>query len=164
MRRSWLRRNRPLPPSRALIGRGRVVHFSAATGSDERPLLPTSKKQPAFLWKASERRPWAIKREDRPAAFAGRPEWVSSMHTGLPVVPTRASILSRALHASQGAEVRNPRNQPGSSVRRSRGKKVARYTGCGRGHLGRIWTRPGGAVERPPWASPSRGLSSATVA
>src|SRR5215831_11220087 len=29
--------------------------------------------------------------------------------------------------------------------------------------MGRIWTDPGGAVERPSWANPSRSLPSKTI-
>src|SRR5205823_3283392 len=38
---------------------------------------------------------WAIKREDRPAAFAGRSSF-RLLLTGIPVVPIQASILSHA--------------------------------------------------------------------
>lgn len=78
MRRSWLRKNRPPQPSRARrTGGGRVVHFSTAAGAHGRAASrPDVKhKKAAFFWKASERRPWAIKRDDRPAALAGRSEW-----------------------------------------------------------------------------------------
>src|SRR5207245_7482383 len=43
---------------------------------------------------APERRPWAIKREDRPAAFAGRSFCLSG--TGIARLPTSASILSQS--------------------------------------------------------------------
>ena len=36
--------------------------------------------------------------------------------------------------------------------------------GSGWDDVERVWTRPGGAIERPPWANPSRGVSSASVA
>ncbi len=36
------------------------------------PGRPKGLKSPYFFGEASERRPWAIKREDRPTAFAGR--------------------------------------------------------------------------------------------
>ncbi len=36
-------------------------------------------------------------------------------------------------------------------------------TGSGRGDMGRIWTRAGGATYRSSWPSPSRGLSSAAI-
>ena len=62
MRRSWLRRNRLTKPSR--------VPHRAREGfslSDQ-----TKQESLHFFGEAPERRPWAIKREDRPAAFAGR--------------------------------------------------------------------------------------------
>jgi hypothetical protein len=58
MRRGWLRRNRLLKPSGALILCRRVFAF-----------LPLA---PHFSGEVSERRPWVFKREDRPADFAGR--------------------------------------------------------------------------------------------
>jgi ABC transporter len=56
--------------------------------------------KPNFFGEVSERRPWALNREDRPAAFAGRSESVL-LRDRIPVLPTRASILSRPQAASQ---------------------------------------------------------------
>ncbi len=102
MRRSWLRKNRPPPlPGSQHQGPGGLFllgdwYRSRATRSSG---SQTPKKTPAFFWKVSERRPWATKREDRPAAFAGRFRMASFLQTRIPIVPTHASILSRALHA-----------------------------------------------------------------
>jgi hypothetical protein len=38
------------------------------------PSVQRFQSQPHFFGESPERRPWAIKREDRPAAFAGRSE------------------------------------------------------------------------------------------
>jgi hypothetical protein len=46
-----------------------------------------------FFGEVSERRPWAFKREDRPAPFAGRSESVL-LRDRIPPLSTRVSILS----------------------------------------------------------------------
>jgi hypothetical protein len=75
MRWSWLQKigRTALRPGSA--GR-RAFAVAAATG---RTVFTTVRASPAlvfqlphFFGEAPERRPWAIKREDRPAAFAGR--------------------------------------------------------------------------------------------
>ena len=100
------------------IGRGRACPF----GTRETKSLH-------FFGEAPERRPWAIKRDDRPAVFAGRSEWVPGFRrrdTGgaytneYPIPP---------LHTIRRKGGENPRNQPANSVRTSRGKNVTRYTG-----------------------------------
>src|SRR6266699_1653811 len=76
MRRSWLRRNRLQNSSGA--GPSGPEGFSLALLPARlapllSPILPVQflgSKSPHFFGEASERRPWAIKREDRPAAFA----------------------------------------------------------------------------------------------
>jgi hypothetical protein len=64
MRRSWLRRNRLQKPSGTVCPYRRV--FRSACCRSE--VFPSAH----FFGEAPERRPWAIKREDRSAAFAGR--------------------------------------------------------------------------------------------
>ena len=63
------------PPARPCLAGGSVIALFSTRRVPRpsffaRPQLWFSK--PHFFGEASERRPWAIKREDRPAAFAGR--------------------------------------------------------------------------------------------
>ena len=73
MRRGWLRRNRLQHPPAHDSSCGRVwfpvlLAVSTSRRCDPRP----PRNQAHFFGEVSERRPWAFKREDRPAAFAGR--------------------------------------------------------------------------------------------
>ena len=121
MRRSWLRRNRLLSPPMLLIGRGRASSFRIK-----------KTKSLHFFGEAPERRPWAIKRENRPAAFAGRSICLSD---GIHAVPTQASILSRSFLPSGTRQRVNTRSRPGHSVRRSRANNVTRYIKALAAHL-----------------------------
>jgi hypothetical protein len=48
-----------------------------------------------FFGEAPEGRPWAIKREDRPAAFAApNPAFLAPLTVGIPRLPIQSSILS----------------------------------------------------------------------
>src|SRR3974377_518470 len=68
MRRSWLRRNRLVKPSH--------IPDRAWEGF----LFRTEKtKSLHFFGEVPEQRPWATKREDRPAAFAGRSSCLPSL-------------------------------------------------------------------------------------
>jgi hypothetical protein len=71
MRRSWLRRNRlSNPPAHPLRRAGGFCFYG--------PLpFRGSLKSAHFFGEAPERRPWATKREDRRAAFAGRSKSLS---------------------------------------------------------------------------------------
>jgi len=63
------------PPAQVSVPEGPPVprHDSALPLRTEGcPRTPLKTKSPIFFGGAPERRPWAIKREDRPAAFAGR--------------------------------------------------------------------------------------------
>src|SRR5215469_8746718 len=70
-------------PSHVLIGLGRASSFRIK-----------KTKRLHFFGEAPERRPWAIKRENRPAAFAGRSFCLSG--PGILRLPTWASILSQS--------------------------------------------------------------------
>ena len=91
--------------------------------------------QPHFFGEAPERRPWAIKREDRPAAFAGRsisrfflPSvcWNTAVaYTGeYPIPCPHQPSPASAPHVAE-----NLRNQPENNLRMSRGTTAAHYTG-----------------------------------
>jgi len=101
-------------PSHVLIGLGRASSFRIK-----------KTKRLHFFGEAPERRPWAIKRENRPAAFAGRSKCLSD---GIHAVPTQASILSRSFLPSDTRQQVNTRSRPGHIVRRSRANNVTRYT------------------------------------
>src|SRR5215469_4246662 len=100
-------------PSHVLIGLGRASSFRIK-----------KTKRLHFFGEAPERRPWAIKRENRPAAFAGRSKCLSD---GIHAVPTQASILSRSFLPSDTRQQVNTRSRPGHIVRRSRANNVTRY-------------------------------------
>ena len=57
-----------------------------------------NKKSVHFFGELPSGGPGLLMREDRPAAFAGRSEWI--FQPGYPLMPTQGSILSRALHAA----------------------------------------------------------------
>jgi hypothetical protein len=57
------------------------------------------RSQQHFFGEVPEQRPWAIKRDDRPAALAGRSELIWIQSAGIPVCLHRPSILS---HCCQG--------------------------------------------------------------
>jgi len=107
MRRRWLRRNRlQTPPAGHAVPEGRDV-FLAPTHPRSvtlvrRPLSPGF-EIPHFLGEPFDRRPWAVKREDRPAAFAGCSLLLFSSfdrwdtwpaHTGEYPIPTRRLLLT----------------------------------------------------------------------
>jgi len=118
MRRSWLRRNRLTEPSRI-----------SRTGAREGCLLSDRERQESlhFFGETPERRPWAIKREDRPAAFAGRSQLLTPRLSGIPPVSTRVSILSRCFTSRCTRKRANSTYLAGTTVRRSRENNVTRY-------------------------------------
>jgi hypothetical protein len=86
-----------------------------------------------FFGEVSDRRPWAKKREDRPAAFAGRSTSRSSIPVaGIPALAYTGEYPIPPVHppppASAGQADGNLRNQPEGSVRMSREKIAARYS------------------------------------
>lgn len=68
MRRSWLRRNRLITALPQFPNRGAGGLFAFRYRKQENL---------HFFGETPERRPWATKREDRPAAFAGRSKLLS---------------------------------------------------------------------------------------
>ena len=96
MRRSWLRRNRlttALP--------------QVPIGAREGCLLSHREKQESlhFFAETPELRPWATKREDRPAAFAGRSKLLSRAYPGYHGVYTSEypiPLLHVAMHSEAG--------------------------------------------------------------
>ena len=81
MRRGWLRRNRLTTTLRhriPLCGEGCGFGFRSCPSPRAPPAGTPScrarKSKAHFFGEVSERRPWALKRADRPAAFAGRSE------------------------------------------------------------------------------------------
>ena len=79
------------------------------------------KEKPNFIGEVSERRPWAIKREDRPADFAGRSKFRLGClgYRGLSI---RVSILS---HPRSGFDIpsRHQSDQPTRSYCENAGGK-----------------------------------------
>jgi hypothetical protein len=108
MRRGWLRRNRlipTLPYPDSSVREGLAFAPARQRSCFRQNALSMSaelQNQSHFFGEASERRPWASKREDRPAAFAGRSEWVfpgrdtGRAYTGeYPIPPTRSAAIVR---------------------------------------------------------------------
>jgi hypothetical protein len=128
MRRSWLRRNRLIETLRHTSSVLEGFWFLP-------PAARRFLKSAHFFGEAPERRPWAIKREDRPAAFAGRSKSRLSCpsshrdtavaYTGKYPIPPR--IVYRQLqHATPAG---NLRNQPEILVRTSGATTAEHYTG-----------------------------------
>ena len=94
------------------------------------PFKPQSEVNAHFIGEAFERRPWAIKREDRPAAFAGRSFGrfngigYRSAYTGEYPIPPRHAPSPRT-HATQPTILRNPL---GKIERRSDESNVRHYS------------------------------------
>src|SRR5580704_15057313 len=125
MRRGWLRRNRSdHPPAHDSSVRGDWCLMNPS-GHRLQSFCPIQENQPHFFGEVSERRPWASKREDRPAAFAGRSKLV--LAAGIPLMPIQASILSHPPLRSPNMPTRNPRNQGANNLRTSGRKIVTRY-------------------------------------
>src|SRR6266404_542834 len=102
-----------------------ACHIRAREGFSSR--TKTNKKACISLVKLPSGRPWAIKRDARPAAFAGRFRMDSPggihvcAYTGEYPIPPPPCPWLQTGHS-------NLRNQADKSVRASRGKNVTRYT------------------------------------
>ena len=88
--------------------------------------------KPISLVKLSERRPWAIKREDRPAAFAGRSKsvfWIFCRSGYRSCLHRRVSYPTRVLPQHRGpvTQERNPKMRQGKKRTPSGEKSVTRY-------------------------------------
>ncbi len=136
MRRSWLRRNRlqtlrhgdAVPEGHSLLSQ-----FLAFPEPIEDPLPKSVNKKPHFFGEAPEQRPWAIKREDRPAAFCRALlfELFDRLRLGYLFVPTWASILSHlpgTEPAGRPPKYRNLTNSPENIVRMSGEDIEAHYS------------------------------------
>ena len=118
MRRSWLRRNR-LTTALPQFPIGAREGFSV--------FRPRKQKSLHFFGEAPERRPWAIKREDRPAAFAGRSKWIFLVSRDTARAYTREYPIPPSAVTRSGAS-RIRQIGTGNNVRSSRGNNVTRYS------------------------------------
>ena len=86
-----------------------------------------NKKALHFFGETPERRLWAIKREDRPAAFAGRSKLLPRLFGILPA-PTHVSILSRSFPSRCNRKRISLTIALETTLRRSKEKNVTRYS------------------------------------
>ena len=119
MRRSWLRRNRLITTLPVLSTRSGGL-FSAMEKSAS---VADASVTTHFLGEASERRPWAFNRDDRPAIVAGRselslrvPRDTGRAYTSKYPIPLPAGTRFRHRKTTRKISRKLPRECPGKRL------------------------------------------------
>ncbi len=84
-------------------------------------------KRPHFFGKLPSGGPWAIKREDPPAAFVGRSELILVPRAGIPASVYTSKYPIPPLESAEFIAESSAEKQPAITERISREKIVARY-------------------------------------